>query len=107
MKKKKSVYRKLENWVDYRGVEYKIHHKSECKGGFCPFHNPSNHPLSKAPIHIRMDKEGLVERICEHGIGHDDPDSVDFFHSIGKTWAGIHGCDGCCTKKTTKMRGKK
>ena len=90
---------KTEKWVDSNGIEWNIHHKSLCKGKHCPFHNPSDHPLNNAPINIRTDKGGLVERICEHGIGHDDPDSVAYFHSIGETWAGVHGCDGCCSKK--------
>jgi hypothetical protein len=48
-------------------------------------------------IHIRTDKGFLVERICEHGVGHDDPDAVAYMRSKGHTWAGTHGCDGCCT----------
>lgn len=79
---------------EYKG--FRIHSKSACTG-YCPFHNPSDHPLKDAEIHIRSDKDMLVERICEHGIGHDDPDSVAYFHSKGKMWAGVHGCDGCCT----------
>lgn len=74
---------------------YEIHEKTDCTGP-CPFHNPSDHPLKDAEINIRMDKSGLVERICEHGVGHDDPDSVAYFHSIDEKWAGVHGCDGCC-----------
>jgi len=89
---------KTEVWKDINGMEHTIHHKDLCKGKHCPFHNPSNHPLKDAPIHIRYDKGALVERICEHGVGHDDPDSVAYFHSIGEKWAGVHGCDGCCTK---------
>lgn len=81
--------------------KWQIHAKSVC-AGFCPFHNPSNHPLKDAPIHIRGDKMMLVERICEHGIGHDDPDSVAYFHSKGEMWAGTHGCDGCCGTKVTE-----
>ena len=81
--------------------EWQIHAKSVCSG-FCPFHNPSDHPLKDAPIHIRGDKMMLVERICEHGIGHDDPDSVAYFHSKGEMWAGIHGCDGCCGTKVSE-----
>jgi hypothetical protein len=33
-----------------------------------------------------------MERICEHGIGHPDPDQ------IMRDEAGwVHGCDGCCS----------
>lgn len=62
----------------------------------CPFHGPSDHPLKDAPMCLRMDKSGLVERICEHGVGHDDPDSVAYLQKHGNMWAGVHGCDGCC-----------
>lgn len=79
--------------------DFEIHDKEVCEGEFCPFHNPSDHPLKDAVRHIRADKMMLVERICEHGIGHDDPDSVAYFHKQGQEWAGVHGCDGCCQPK--------
>ena len=62
----------------------------------CPWHNPSKHKMRDWPRLIRFDKRGLVERICEHGCGHPDPDSLDFMvkHFGDQTW-GIHGCDGC------------
>lgn len=75
---------------------FKVHPKVSCTPP-CPFHAPSDHPLKDAPMHIRSDKYMLVERICEHGIGHDDPDSVAYMHAHGQDWAGVHGCDGCCT----------
>jgi len=89
---------KTEKWIDSMGFEWNIHHKDLCKGSYCPFHNPSDHPLKNAPINIRVDKGGLVERICKHGIGHPDPDSVAYFHKHGEKWAGVHGCDGCCNR---------
>lgn len=76
---------------------FKVHAKSICVAP-CPFHSPSNHSLKNAPIHIRSDKNMLVERICEHGIGHDDPDSVRYMIVHGDDWAGVHGCDGCCVR---------
>lgn len=68
---------------------------------------------------------GLIEHICEHGVGHPnagsiqymeygtryyndirlEDDVVDFDPSIpsepyrGSSW-GIHGCDGCCREGT-------
>lgn len=76
--------------------QFKIHSKQACTPP-CPFHAPSDHPLKDAEIHIRGDKGFLVERICEHGVGHDDPDSVAYMKAHGLLWAGVHGCDGCCT----------
>lgn len=83
-------------------VNIKIHDVGTCTGTYCPFHNPSDHPLKDAPINIRTDKYALCERLCFHGVGHDDPDSVEWLKNrlakLGRpnNWVGIHGCDGCC-----------
>lgn len=74
-----------------------IHSKESCVAP-CPFHAPSDHPLKDAEIHIRWDKGALAERICKHGVGHDDPDAVAYMKKQGHEWAGAHGCDGCCTE---------
>lgn len=40
---------------------------------------------------------GIFERICEHGIGHPDPDSLSFLRKkTDDTALSIHECDGCC-----------
>jgi len=48
---------------------------------------------------VRRDSfaRGLIEAICEHGVGHPIPESVEHMKRVTKqeTWA-IHGCDGCC-----------
>lgn len=83
-------------------ITINVHRKSQCTGRHCCIHNPSNHPLKDAPMNWRADK-GIMERICEHGIGHDDPDDVAFQKSIFKgpfehmKYIGSHGCDGCCS----------
>lgn len=74
----------------------KVHSQEACKGSHCPIHNPSDHHMVDWPMNIRLDKDGLIERLCPHGIGHPDPDSLAFFERIGVTHMGIHGCDGCC-----------
>lgn len=40
-----------------------------------------------------MRTNGLVEDICEHGIGHPNKakTKANFYYAI-------HGCDGCCSK---------
>jgi hypothetical protein len=81
---------------------YMIHSKATCTPP-CPFHAPSDHPLKEAPKHIRADKAYIVERICEHGVGHDDPDSVAYMIARGHMWAGTHGCDGCCTVQHSEV----
>ncbi len=40
---------------------------------------------------------GLVEHICEHGVGHPDAASVEEMERrTGQASWGVHGCDGCC-----------
>jgi len=39
---------------------------------------------------------GLIEHICEHGVGHPAYGSVDWMRINGMDGMGVHGCDGCC-----------
>ena len=85
-------------WTEFDG-DYSlinVHDIHSCSGHGCAIHNhPSDHALKDAPMNWREDA-GKLERICKHGIGHDDYDSVQYLVSIGYESAGIHGCDGCC-----------
>lgn len=76
------------------------HHPDDCAGEFCVLHNPSWHHMRDWPTLIRT--SGLVERICEHGVGHPDPDSVAYFERKGIEAMDVHGCDGCCTMEKTQ-----
>ena len=51
------------------------------------------------PTHWRDDR-GLMERLCQCGIGHPDPDDIAFKERMGMDARveSIHGCCGCCTK---------
>lgn len=82
--------------VNHGTIVY-THGEDECSGEFCALHNPSDHPLKDAPMVFRMDRQGLIERTCEHGVGHPDPDSVSHFKRNGDLEQGVHGCDGCCS----------
>lgn len=78
------------------------HKPDKCKGHACCFHSPSSHHMVNWPMVIRYDRYGLVERICEHGVGHPDPDSLAYIDKCLEAagWEkddGIHGCDGDCT----------
>jgi hypothetical protein len=79
---------------------YNVHPFIKCSGRHCTIHNPSKHRLSDKPLHWRGDK-GIFERLCDHGIGHDDHDDVVYRVSIDPENGsiGIHGCDGCCAGK--------
>lgn len=79
----------------------KTHDESKCSGEFCCVHNPSDHPLRGAPLHFRL-RGGilLAERICEHGIGHPDPDHLSHmdrtYDWFDRQSEAVHGCDGDC-----------
>lgn len=79
----------------------RVHTLEQCVGQYCPFHRPSKHKMVEWPMNVRLDRwDFLTERLCPHGIGHPDPDSISYIernmdHSeVGYT--GVHGCDGCC-----------
>lgn len=82
--------------------EIKIHSPKECEGRSCPFHNPSKHKMKDWPMNVRLDNRSLIERICSHGVGHPDPDSVAYFKSIGIVYMDLHACCGCCANFRTE-----
>ena len=96
-----------QNWPTGWFIEFasgihltNVHVPAACEGRGCAIHNhPSDHPLNGAPLNWRTDR-GILERICEHGIGHPDRDSADYLSSIGKGYENVHGCDGCCNGNT-------
>lgn len=74
----------------------------ECRELGCVIHNPTDHNLRHLPLRWREAgvfdvKPSHFERICEHGVGHPDPDSVAYHARNGRDYIAIHGCDGCCT----------
>lgn len=55
----------------------------------------------------RWDKDGLVEDVCAHGVGHPNTAWLKAHKHLNKDgYLGIHGCDGCCWAKET-VRDKK
>lgn len=84
-----------EQYNDPNGTgRWTIHAKQNCSG-MCPFHCPSDHHMKNWPIFIRSST--LVERMCGHGQGHPDPDSLNYLDPHGDLLLGIHGCDKCCS----------
>ena len=76
------------------------HSEDRCVGQNCVIHHPSDHHLREWPMTLR--ETALIERRCEHGIGHPDPDSwramnrLDYGdEDVNYGWQ-IHGCDKCC-----------
>ena len=39
---------------------------------------------------------GLVEDVCEHGVGHPNREWLRVHDPDGSKMLGVHGCDGCC-----------
>lgn len=90
---------------DFLAAGGKYHSKEMCESSrkagspeHCFVHNPSDHSMLTWPIVVRAST--LIERLCEHGIGHPDPDSAAFLNwRDGHDMWDIHGCDGCCARK--------
>ena len=54
------------------------------------------HPLWAVDYFWRM--SGLLEDVCEHGVGHPNRDFLkEKSPEAAEIW-GVHGCDGCCSK---------
>lgn len=93
-------------FLDGAGKLVAVHHRSpECDEHGCCIHNPSEHPLRGAPLIWRHSgpfdiKPSHMERFCEHGVGHPDPDQDAYLRRTGRTELAdnlaVHGCDGCC-----------
>ena len=47
---------------------------------------------------------GLLEHVCQHGVGHPDPASATALG--GGAWH-VHGCDGCCRRDDFPGRERK
>jgi hypothetical protein len=85
------------------GVIQHTHAAHVCSGRPCPIHNPSDHHMRDWPLeHIgkRLGQQGsrtllLSERLCGHGVGHPDPDSLTYVISHSTTppsWWRDHVC---------------
>lgn len=86
-------------WEDDGGHRIiNVHQPAQCAGDdTCMMHKPSDHSMRDLPLVFRVDRMPLAERICEHGVGHPDPDCVAYLDRAAPRGAwGIHGCDGCC-----------
>lgn len=90
----------LDVIVLHDGRTMQTHGPSRCVGPNCCIHNPSDHPLRDAPLNWRGDRQPpFMERVCSHGGGHPDADSVTFIEQVAPDYAdtvSTHGCDGCC-----------
>lgn len=84
------------------GGTLRHHPEGACSGDHCVIHNPSDHHMAGWPPYWRADRR-IVERICPHGVGHPDPDSLAHRARIGDPDDGTHGCEGCCVPPDTTL----
>lgn len=73
------------------------HPATVCEGQTCCIHNPSDHHMREWGLNWRADRQ-FMERLCPHGVGHPDPDSLRRNKVFLGRDMGVHGCDGCCQK---------
>ncbi len=82
------------SWWPKTGLVLTHHAEDGCEGA-CPIHAPSDHHMTSWPLHWRPDR-GIFERLCEHGVGHPDPDTIRHIQRTTGCDNGTHCCDGCC-----------
>ena len=92
----------MEHYLTGTNQVVTVHEESKCQGGFCCIHNPSDHHMKDWPTNWRQDL-GIMERIDDEGVGHPDPDAIEYVRRTrGDKIAdalSIHGCNGKCFKK--------
>jgi len=54
--------------------------------------------------HQVVRSSGLVEDICEHGIGHPNAEYLRINDPNGELGFACHGCDLCCCDEETKKK---
>lgn len=85
-----------ETWRMPNGrLLFNVHSGDDCKGRACVVHNPTDHHMSTWPLHWRDDR-AIFERICDHFVGHPDPDQHVYWQETDQMHQSVHGCDGCC-----------
>lgn len=95
------LLKKVRRKVEKAGIGT-IHSGVKCRerGNPCPIHNPSDHHMNEWPWLVRYDKKNrITERVCPHGVGHPDPDSIEYYVARGRDRAELetHGCwCNCC-----------
>lgn len=79
------------------GRPLRVHTEDACLAPPCPIHAPSDHRMASWPQDWSSDERRL-ERVCQHGVGHPDPD--DLRVRLAADGREHDGCDGCCSAPT-------
>lgn len=61
---------------------------------------PNQYPMPAWAEYQVIRESGLVENVCEHGVGH--PNAAWLKAHASRPHLGVHGRDGCCAKKGDK-----
>lgn len=86
----------MNEWISGTGQRLlNIHDPSHCEGRGCPIHHHSGHRMGNWTTNWRADL-GVMERLCDHGVGHPDPDDAANRKRVTGFSVDYHGCDGCC-----------
>jgi hypothetical protein len=88
---------------DFGNIITNVHMPTDmCVKVGCCIHAPTLHRLIEFKQLWRSDVH-LMERICPHGVGHPDPDHIDYVKATRglqrAATESVHGCDGCCRKE--------
>lgn len=78
-----------------------VHDEALCAGRVCVIHNSTDHHMVEWPLIWRYDR-GIFERLCDHGVGHPDPDQFDYWAEEDMMSKAVHGCDFCCYEPETE-----
>lgn len=89
----------MSEYTDDFGTKlFDVHEQWQCLGNYCTIHKPSDHLMRGMKQRWRSDR-ALMERVCEHGVGHPDPDEI----GLEESGRGVHGCDGCCLSAKVEL----
>lgn len=68
---------------------------AECAQYGCVIHFPSAEGMALGKTHYNTVRQQM-QRVCEHGVAHPDPDSQNWRERTLGSRDDIHICDGCC-----------
>lgn len=73
-----------------------VHAQGKCRGSYCTIHWRSDHHMRSWP-QVFNPMVIAMERVCEHGIGHTDPDEIN--NDVVVRFEHDSKCDGCCVPR--------
>jgi hypothetical protein len=88
----------MAEWTDdFGNIVFGVHEDDQCAGDYCTIHKNSDHRMRDFK-QLWRDDRAIMERVCEHDVGHPDPDDIKLHGENAKAEA-VHGCDGCCLER--------